>query len=1102
MPTAREAASHARAVELRGGVTVRASVIAACLRLFLAGAAGATEPDTEDEIREARTRVAEAVRHHQAGRFAEAEPLYQGALVVLERSLGPDHPEVGIVTGNLAELYRVLGRRTDAEPLSRRSLAIAEKAPGQDGQALGQSLHNLAVLLQDQRRDAEAVPLFQRAIAIYERVLGPNHPAVGESLVGLAQSYQALQRQPEIIPLLERALAIFEGALGPLHPDVVTILNRLAEAHAEAGHPTEVERLHDRARAAQAGALKAEAPVMVADLMHQAHLLMQGAQYADAEHQLELALDLAEKGLGPEAQGTAACLSSLALARKSLGRFDEAEEGYRRALAILEKSAGPDHPDTATVLNNLAELMRAQRRPGAALLHRRALAVREKALGPEHRDVAQSLNNLGLTYTDEGFAGEAEPLLRRALAIREKVLGPDHDEVAMTLANLGNMFLGQRRDTEAEPLLLRALAIHERRLGPEHPLVAQTVNSLGVLYLAQRRLEQARAMLSRSLAIREKVLGPFHPALALALTNMADLDDAAGRHAEGLTLSRRAVAIRSRRVQAVDPERSEAGASEQQSARMIYGGHAARLARVLAAPATPASTRRAALDESFQTAQLALGRTTALAVSRMAARLAAGGDDLAQAIRERQDLLAGLLSRSAFDLSLAVAPPRETAGRNAFLEALAERRSKDEERLAALDERLAHEFPRYAAFSNPKPSTIAEIQPLLAKDEALLAYLLRAEGSLLWVVRHDGAHLVSLRPGSDDLARRARELRSGLDQAAASKPRGSRLLAGDRRKFDVRLAFQAYQALLAPAARYLRGITQLLLVLDGPLQGLPFGALVTEEPDGSRDVRKVAWLVRTHATTVLPSVGALPALRRMARSSGGDEPFVGFGDPELGPGLAAAGEAPPRHAVEAAAILRLSPLPETADELASMARTLHADAENVHLGPRATKARLLALRLSRYRVLAFSTHALMAWEIPGLMEPALVFTPPPGATTDGDALLLKASEIARLQLDADWVVLSACNTAAPGGTADGESLSGLASAFFYAGARALLVSHWAVDSQATRVLMTRLFELRAEQPALGRAEALRLAMLELTKTQGPFAEPSAWAPFVVVGDGR
>ena len=197
-------------------------------------------------------------------------------------------------------------------------------------------------------------------------------------------------------------------------------------------------------------------------------------------------------------------------------------------------------------------------------------------------------------------------------------------------------------------------------------------------------------------------------------------------------------------------------------------------------------------------------------------------------------------------------------------------------------------------------------------------------------------------------------------------------------------------------------------------------------------------------------------------------------------------------------------LPETADELHAIAQILGANSEDIKLGEAASVTTVKKQPLYNYRVVYFATHALVAGQVEKLAkvkaEPALVLSIPEKPTDDDDGLL-RASDVAMLKMNADFVVLSACNTAAedkPGA----EALSGLARAFFYAGAKSMVVSHWEVDSDATVELMDGLFETLKANPHLSHAEALRASMLRMiaNSSKPEWAQPQYWAPFVVVGE--
>lgn len=508
-------------------------------------------------------------------------------------------------------------------------------------------------------------------------------------------------------------------------------------------------------------------------------------------------------------------------------------------------------------------------------------------------------------------------------------------------------------------------------------------------------------------------------------------------------------------------------------------------------------------DKMFQVAQAVQTSRAARAVQQIALRIAAreaGAQDLAIA---RRDLTQ---EREHIQADPDLDPTTRRLRLNELDVAI---------RANGLD--LAEAFPGYNDIIAPVPLTVAQVQAALDPDEALILLHQAPQNLFIWVMGRDlllWQRVPATSGDAADLVGRFRQ-EMGLDGGVL---RGAAALDDDvddgaddphevtlRRGFNTSLAHNIHQLIFGPYWDQLQTINHLRIVPDAAWIGLPFAALLTDVEDTienptARDLRDASWVARTHAITLMPSVVSLLAVKSTAADpeSLPTPTLLALGDPVF-QGTSSAAEVA-RSGDGKIDITALAPLPGTRREVRAIAATFAPDQAQVLLGAQASETALNAIDLSTQDVIVFATHGLISGELQGLDEPALALTPP-HEPTPGDDGLLKAGEIAGLTLNAEWVVLSACNTAAGDGEG-AEGLSGLASAFFAAGAEALLVSHWPVRDDAAARLTAGAFAQMRETPDLRKAEALRRSMLTLLEDDSDptLAHPFAWAPFFMVGN--
>lgn len=846
-----------------------------------------------------------------------------------------------------------------------------------------------------------------------------------------------------------------------------------------------------------------------------------------------------EKKYGYANAITASYVYNLAIIYTALGQYEQAERLHQRALEAWEKSQdrlapAQKQPLFAHSLGGLADvyIAKGELTKAEPLLKRKlALYKRIARYGEQfggsidEQLVGYGIHSLAKLYQAQGRLDEAEAYYKLAIASFEiniekqenmavlqerygyKAFGKTlvrsaQETFTRVLTDLAGLYRLQSRFSEARGLLDRSTEIIRRYGGENSPGFAENRQTLAKVEEGQGRLEKAKRLYKRALSLEESFVGRAHPNVAEILDNLSTVFRKEKRYEEALNYSRRATAIHRDRAARLGTQRSYAALVEQRKAREIFMNH---VQSAWALSKRQPRNVEALAAEAFESGQLAQASSAAVAVANMAARFGAGDDAMAGIVRARQDAVEERTQTDRVFVDMLGRPPEQR--NRAAEDRLRGEIAALDRRITQLDERLSREFPEYVDLAMPRPVPVSKVKKLLGRNEALVVFLIGMKNSFIWVLRRDRAEMTRLPITAAELDEAVFDLRSSLDATRIQS-------VADIPDYPLTKAYELYRKLLAPAEQLLESARHVFVVPGGALQSLPLGVLVTEKPKGEvtdfPGYRKVPWLAKRFALTVLPSVSSLSALRRLASKARARRPFVGFGDPALKGhpgdrrGLKVAtlftrgrgGLADPRQVRE------LGALPDTADELRALAASLGAGQESIFLADKATETAVKGMNLSDVQVLAFATHALMAGDFENLGEPALVLTPPDKASAQDDGLLT-ASEVAMLNLNADWVILSACNTAAADGTPGAQGLSGLAKAFFYAGSRALLVSHWPVLSDAAVKLTTRMLSKMASDPKIGRAEALRRSMLALMDdAEKPFyAHPMFWAPFIVVGEG-
>ena len=788
----------------------------------------------------------------------------------------------------------------------------------------------------------------------------------------------------------------------------------------------------------------------------------------------------------------------------------KAEAAFREALAVQERALGRDNPNTVTPLTYLAlQLSNQGRREEATQLFVRAERLAPAAADPvavarlaHYRalhaltlgDPEGALRWLDTAQAEYGryvppealkarppppvsrFARAGSGNLSDLLPVRELVTDPLARSALFGLVEVRryrSLVLRELGRAAESAAAARAAIDLARGNGLNQPmLLARLFRTGAMTEAAAGRHEAASADLLQAISAFSRVLPDSRPVATTRLVRARELA-LAGARDEALGECREGVRVLT-------------GLKSGTDAEFVSG-----CLDILAQEAERRPGERQRLyAEMFAASQLAQGGITSQQIQLATARLSENARDpqVADAVRARQDA-DGLLS----DLYRARDEVLQRGGQGGDFADLDARIAVARAALAEADSALQAAAPNYGQLIQ-QVVPAATVQAALRPGEAFIGMSLDADSGWMFLVRRERLTVVRAQGGLARMADLVGRVRASIEGDGTRLP-----------QFDTASAHALYAATLGGLSGDLDGINALSIAPSGALLALPFDVLLTE-PTSPDALGKAPWLLRKFSLSHVPSPGNFVSLRRIAGSSRAARPWFGFGEFQPIPAEKARRAFPAETCAASARLLtELSPLPFAKRELEAARLLLGAATSEEMLGADFTAAGVLRADLRNFRVLQFSTHALLPSELACQTEPAIVTSVPAGAP-DATGALLTASQIAGLSLDADLIILSACNSGGPGGTVAGESLSGLARSFFYAGARALMVTHWAVNDQTAAYLVADMMRRLRDRPEIGIAEALRATELGMLDGAGQelnadVAHPFYWAPFAIIGEG-
>ncbi|PHN02202.1 CHAT domain-containing protein [Flavilitoribacter nigricans] len=933
-----------------------------------------------------------------------------------------------------------------ASAKAERALEIADTIEMKNDALLGDIFFNLGNVAMEAGNSSLGIDYFQRDLSIKQSVYGREHPKLASIYLALGETYSIKGDYGKALGYAHQSLNLIQKDENPAVAVTIANYNTISNIYENQG-----------------------------DLSTAIQYLKQGIQ-------------LGEQYLSPDNHQLALLYSNLGKTYERVGEYGWALEYLHRSLGVRLKHWGEKHAHTSDVYFNMAVVYGKQEAYEKSLLYlNKSLEIDSVVRGPDHPYVADAYNNMGIVAEKLGKFEEAQRFYKKSLAIKFKTLGEHHPLVSHTYANIGSLHEAQGLFSEAVPYFQKSLDIKLNTQGANNTEIAQTYYALGLLFTKMGRLPEGLTNLHEAMAVLN--YDRHKPMQFEAVTNLEILKDVLLAKADYYR-KKLAVTDPSESTDSVYAQYRVLLALEDYAQGMFLNEFTRQFYAYQSLPVYEGAIElfmaRNEPHQAFEIAEKTKSRRLAESIQAITKKTTFNLPD--SLIKRESEIAAKIFS---FEKKVY----QEVTNDSLLLiyeDSLFQlRRDKN-----SLLETLKENFPEYYQLRySPEIISVSQVQEqvLNREDQALVEYFVGDSSIYLFTVLKDTFYTTKV-VKDFPLEEWIQNLRCSILAEASQDTSGcSTLITG----VPVKALYSQYASLLydklfRPLEQQLAHTSELLLVPDGKLGYLPFEILLQHQPEALTDFYQFPYLLRKYAIGYAYSA---TLQREMQDKKHAREPahrLLAVAPVFSGSQQVTNTQLANRLVDTTLRRNVLTPLAYNVPEAQQIAARYGGE---VWVGEEATKQHFVK-RAADYRILHLSTHG-KANDKKG--DYSFLAFQPRSADSLNDALLYN-SELYTLSLNADLVVLSACETGI-GELQRGEGIISLARGFSYGGAKSLVTSLWNVNDRSTKEIMEAFYDYLAQD--LGKHEALRqakLAYLERHKDASYFQSPYYWAAYIPIGD--